>query len=178
MLTVTNKYIGLARTVYLRRIDRVYEMLNSRQNNRIHNEHMYGCGQPYKFTSLSVNVGRVVSAACVEMFLSSGVQHKLGFISSCPQKCSTIKDVSHRALYYPPHNNRKNTQAVQSHPLHNLIRAHMCRIGQNHVYTVYIRYFWLGNHQIYGVYIRIFTVLANPTYVLSAPQHKNHTDET
>jgi len=34
-----------------------------------------------------------------------------------------------------------------------------------YIYTVYIRYFWLGNHQIYGVYIRIYTVLANPTYV-------------
>ena len=24
------------------------------------------------------------------------------------------------------------------------------------IYTVYIRYFWLGNHQIYGVYIRVY----------------------
>jgi hypothetical protein len=31
-----------------------------------------------------------------------------------------------------------------------------------YIYTVYIRYFWLGNHQIYGVFIRIYTVLANP----------------
>jgi hypothetical protein len=38
------------------------------------------------------------------------------------------------------------------------------RVGQNHIYTVYIRYFWQGNHQIYG-YIRcIYTVLANPTW--------------
>ena len=41
------------------------------------------------------------------------------------------------------------------------------RVGQNHIYTVYIRYFWLGNHQIYGVYIRIYTVLANPTLITS-----------
>jgi len=41
-------------------------------------------------------------------------------------------------------------------------RAWINRVGQNHIYTVYIRYFWLGNHQIYGVYIRIYTVLANP----------------
>jgi hypothetical protein len=40
----------------------------------------------------------------------------------------------------------------------------MSRVGQNHVYTVYIRFFWLGNHQIYGVYIRVYTVLANPTF--------------
>jgi len=44
-------------------------------------------------------------------------------------------------------------------------RLHMFRVGQNHIYTVYMRYFWQGNHQIYG-YIRcIYTVLANPTHV-------------
>jgi len=48
----------------------------------------------------------------------------------------------------------------------------MCRVGQNHIYTVYIRYFWLGNHQIYGVYIHVYTVLANPSYVYtSVPTH-------
>jgi len=26
-----------------------------------------------------------------------------------------------------------------------------------HIYTAYIRYFWLNNHQIFGVYIRIYT---------------------
>jgi hypothetical protein len=36
------------------------------------------------------------------------------------------------------------------------------RVGQNHIYTVYIRYFWLGNHQIYGHIRCIYTVLANP----------------
>ena len=45
---------------------------------------------------------------------------------------------------------------------------YICRVGQNHIYTVYKRYFWLGNHQIYGVFIRKYTVLANPTYVLHA----------
>jgi hypothetical protein len=24
------------------------------------------------------------------------------------------------------------------------------RVGQNHIYIVYIWYFWQGNHQIYG----------------------------
>ena len=37
-----------------------------------------------------------------------------------------------------------------------------CRVGQNHVYTVYIRYFWQGNHRIYGHTQRVYTVLANP----------------
>jgi hypothetical protein len=36
------------------------------------------------------------------------------------------------------------------------------RVGQNHLYTVYIRYFWQGNHQIYGNIRCIYTVLANP----------------
>ena len=26
----------------------------------------------------------------------------------------------------------------------------VCRVGQNHIYTAYIRYFWQGNHQTYG----------------------------
>jgi hypothetical protein len=36
------------------------------------------------------------------------------------------------------------------------------RVGQNHICTVYIRYFWQGNHQIYGHIRCIYTVLANP----------------
>jgi hypothetical protein len=38
----------------------------------------------------------------------------------------------------------------------------MSRVGQNHIYTVFIRYFWQGNHQIYGHIRCIYTVLANP----------------
>ena len=41
----------------------------------------------------------------------------------------------------------------------------MCRVDQNHIYTVYIQYFWQGNHQIYGHIWCIYTVVANPTYV-------------
>ena len=42
--------------------------------------------------------------------------------------------------------------------------AHMLRVGQNHIYTVCIQYFWLGNHHICGHIRRIYTVLANPTH--------------
>jgi hypothetical protein len=38
------------------------------------------------------------------------------------------------------------------------------RVGQNHIYTVYLRYFWQGNHQIYGHIRCIYMVLANPTH--------------
>ena len=33
------------------------------------------------------------------------------------------------------------------------------RVGQNHIYTLYIRYFWQGNHHIYGVHIRFWPTL-------------------
>jgi hypothetical protein len=43
------------------------------------------------------------------------------------------------------------------------------RVGQNHIYTVYIRYFWQGNHQIYGHIRCKHTVLANPTNIQILP---------
>jgi len=45
-----------------------------------------------------------------------------------------------------------------------LIVSHIVRVGQNHIYTVYIRHFRQGNHQMYGHIWRIYTVLANPAY--------------
>jgi len=39
------------------------------------------------------------------------------------------------------------------------------RVGQNHIYTVCIRYFWQENHQKYGHIRCIYTVLANPIYI-------------
>ena len=44
--------------------------------------------------------------------------------------------------------------------------------GKNHIYTVYVRYFWQEIHQIYGHIRCIHTVLANPSYVFGAG--KNH----
>ena len=41
------------------------------------------------------------------------------------------------------------------------------RVGQNYIYTVYIRYFWQGNYEIYGHIRFIYTVLANPIYQCS-----------
>jgi hypothetical protein len=40
----------------------------------------------------------------------------------------------------------------------------MTRVGQNHIFTVYIRYFWQENHQIYGHIQCIYTVMANPKH--------------
>ena len=41
----------------------------------------------------------------------------------------------------------------------------IARVGQNHIYTVYIQYFWQGNDQIYDHSRCIHTVLANPMYL-------------
>jgi hypothetical protein len=38
------------------------------------------------------------------------------------------------------------------------------RVGQHHIYTVYVRHIWQGSHQIYGHIWCIYTVLANPIY--------------
>jgi len=50
----------------------------------------------------------------------------------------------------------------------------MSRVGQNHTYTVYIRFFWQGNHQIYGHIRCICTVLANPIHALLRCKDTHH----
>ena len=62
------------------------------------------------------------------------------------------------------------TQSVATCQLRMLLCIGLARTI--YMYTVYIRYFWLGNHQIYGVYIRIYTVLASPTYAPSFAIHR------
>jgi len=42
----------------------------------------------------------------------------------------------------------------------------MCRVGHNHIYTVYVRCFWQGNDQIYSHIRCIYTVLASPSDVV------------
>ena len=42
----------------------------------------------------------------------------------------------------------------------------MARVGQKHMYTVCIRYFWQENHHIYGHIWCIYTALANPKHVI------------
>jgi len=44
----------------------------------------------------------------------------------------------------------------------------MCRVGQDHIYTVCIRSFWQGNHRIYSHVRCINTVMANPMLVAQA----------
>ena len=54
--------------------------------------------------------------------------------------------------------------SVPSLLVQGLTPPRISRVGQNHIYTVYIRYFWLGNHQMYGHIRRTYTVLTNPTH--------------
>jgi len=51
-------------------------------------------------------------------------------------------------------------------------QTHIDRDGQDHVYTVYIRYVWQGKYKIYGHIRCIYTVLANPTHWLSCTLHQ------
>jgi hypothetical protein len=44
------------------------------------------------------------------------------------------------------------------------------RVGQNHIYTVYIRCFWQGNHHTYGHIRCRYTVLANHSLSASGLQ--------
>ena len=57
---------------------------------------------------------------------------------------------------------------VHTHPCEPMYTRIWSRVGQNHIYTVNIRYFWQGNHQIYGHIRCIHTVLANPTCMVQA----------
>jgi len=68
------------------------------------------------------------------------------------------------AYIYSPGQPYKYTINNWCHQQHN---PAMSRAGQNHIYTVYIRYFWQGDHRIYGHIWRIYTVLANPINTLS-----------
>jgi pullulanase/glycogen debranching enzyme len=49
--------------------------------------------------------------------------------------------------------------------LHANVKFEMSRVGQNHIYSVHIRYFRQRNHQIYGHMRCTYTVLANPRNV-------------
>jgi len=44
----------------------------------------------------------------------------------------------------------------------------LCRVGQNHIFTVCIQYFWQIFYQMYGHIWRIYTVLAN-RYIYTVP---------
>ena len=79
---------------------------------------------------------------------------------TCRTHGSRMRAFAHLAVY--------NIQQCISHvglTAARCVRLHIYRVGQNHIYTVYVRYFWQENHQIYGHIRCIYTVLANPTHL-------------
>ena len=50
------------------------------------------------------------------------------------------------------------TSSIQSLPQF-CASVSVIKVGQDHIYMVYIHYSWQGNHQIYGVYIRFWPTL-------------------
>jgi hypothetical protein len=81
--------------------------------------------------------------------------HKMRSIRRSIRRCHSALEMSASKT--------KRFLHVKSYMLNLLLN--MSRVGQNHIYTVYIRYFWQGNHQIYGHIRCIYTVLANPKHV-------------
>jgi len=53
-------------------------------------------------------------------------------------------------------------EGEQGWPRPHVIFILILRVGQNHMYTVNIRYFWQGNRYSYGHTRCVYTVLANP----------------
>ena len=53
---------------------------------------------------------------------------------------------------------RRHHSKVTCHTTISDETTHMTRVGQDHIYTVYIRYLWLEDHQIYGHIRCIYTV--------------------
>ena len=93
-------------------------------------------------------------------------------------------DAAHDANMHAPHVMSRSASRHRTH-IHTQTRTHVpppptptptptafsCnifRVGQDHIYTVHIRYFWQGNHQIYGHIRCIYTVLANPKHIYEA----------
>ena len=69
-----------------------------------------------------------------------------------------------RELQTPESMSRKLREFVKDMSCVHDLRTHaweapMSRVGQNHIYTVYTRFFCQRNHQIHGVYIRFWPTL-------------------
>ena len=90
---------------------------------------------------------------CTEHILSSYIMHS----SSCIlllvlpsfMPTDTCTGTSPERILY-------RLSCIQHHAYICWFLCYTCKVGQNHIYTVYIRFFWQGNHQytaIYGAYI-------------------------
>jgi hypothetical protein len=93
--------------------------------------------------------------------------HSLLLFFYCFQPLSVGSPLYLLSIPYHQHSSNLGSQTEpQADNLHLVKLQHtlLSIIGQNHIYTVYIRYFWQGNYEIYGHIQCIYTVLANPTF--------------
>ena len=113
----------------------------------------------YKITRLQEKSLRTTSAT---FEYSSDASNKYIVRLSCKQMCILL------AKSIPV---RKQSCAILVMNNVHYMRASciLHRVGQDHIYTVHIRYFWQGNRQIYGHIRRIYTVLANPNLTCKRP---------
>jgi len=88
------------------------------------------------------------------------------YVRSSPQGLIATYDVFFSSQPYIFTRSRCWWQTYKSRNKKFVVRS-IRRVGQNHIYTVYIRYFWQRNHRIYGHIRCIHTVLANPKHSLS-----------
>ena len=79
-----------------------------------------------------------------------------------PYMCESVMFWVGQNRWYAPY---MTVYLVIPVPKITVCTPYICRVGQNHIYTVCIRYLWQGNHQIYGHKQCIYTVLANPIYM-------------
>jgi hypothetical protein len=49
------------------------------------------------------------------------------------------------------------------------LSKHLCRVGQNHIFTVYVQYFWLGNYH-FTVYIYTYIYGSGQPYICALRQ--------
>jgi len=162
--------VGLARTVYIHRIWPYIWWFFLPKIPYIHHIYMvlanpkYLSSQPNQWQSPKICHSMVLCAAQCLFFAHFG-REKAHFrtCTDWPQ----LQDSSIKTTENPvaPHLLRVSPWVMHTESWHWVVLNtlfKMSRVGQNHIYAVYIRYFWQGNHQIYGHIQCIHTVLANP----------------
>ena len=86
------------------------------------------------------------------------------FVCACTMRRISKKKSVCACLYYAS-NFKSQFKGQSTRCRYMCMFRVMFRVFQNHIYTVYIRYFWQENHQLYGHIQSMFIVLANPMYV-------------
>ena len=169
ILTVQCAYIGLARTIYMRCIYRIF----GRESPNIRSYTVYVCGSVHTVPTLCCICVRaerkelllegVPAYTCCRLWMLC-VFHL--HMNGSP--CTAEWMVLWKALCVSSSHDWFLLYSWMSGSAWFMLRRCLTkkqrdRVGQNLIYSVYIRYFWQGNYQIYGHIRCIYTVSANPT---------------